>query len=521
MKKKWMVLGIFLAISLITIVQARFIVHDPDKNLDVEVNGTGLVISDGRTATGILTGTSTDTKPTNVPVGTRFIETDTDKMYWWDGVDWSLVAGSGVSSSGSGGGNYSLATYIVSTNPNDDADFIVDGVDDQVEINQAIQQCTGTEYCMILLLNGTYYLNNSINITVDKVILKGQNAKLIYRNGFHAIYVNSNYVKIDSIFINNTDCALDISGSSNGIRFDGASHFEVANSEIWCTGSDAIYGSYAEPGFIHDNKIFSQKGRYGAIHPHGQHEWVITDNYVYDSNNHCVRHGWIIANNICVNSGDDGTIHGGDDGSIIANNYIYNTDKAFAIRAWQNNTVIIGNRIDLTRSGNTYAYGDIYGIYVGGKTSSSPLSNIVVSGNVISNIEGAGIYLTTVERAVVSDNILVNVGYEGDDNAIMLVNSTNIIVTNNMVFDDGVNPPLYGVADNGTSDYNRFFENMIFGVANGKYLVAAHTYADEYKYTSLPTDGFSVSGVPVWFNDGTGDYLAFWNGTAWVKTAFS
>lgn len=46
-------------------------------------------------ANGILSGLSTDTKPTAYPAGTRYFETDTGVQYYWNGTTW-LVTGDGT-----------------------------------------------------------------------------------------------------------------------------------------------------------------------------------------------------------------------------------------------------------------------------------------------------------------------------------------------------------------------------------------------------------------------------------------
>ena len=38
-------------------------------------------------------GLSTDTKPTNVPVNTLFLELDTGDFYYYDGTEWAKVGG--------------------------------------------------------------------------------------------------------------------------------------------------------------------------------------------------------------------------------------------------------------------------------------------------------------------------------------------------------------------------------------------------------------------------------------------
>src|SRR3990167_2111036 len=61
-------------------------------------------------------GTSTDTKPTGaaVPVGARYWETDTDKIYEWDNDSWVLMSISGAALVTDG----ALATIIVTSGGN-------------------------------------------------------------------------------------------------------------------------------------------------------------------------------------------------------------------------------------------------------------------------------------------------------------------------------------------------------------------------------------------------------------------
>jgi len=43
-----------------------------------------------------LTGVSGDTKPTTLPTGSTFLETNTDDLYLWDGDSWNIVAGNSI-----------------------------------------------------------------------------------------------------------------------------------------------------------------------------------------------------------------------------------------------------------------------------------------------------------------------------------------------------------------------------------------------------------------------------------------
>jgi len=501
-----------LAMLLIVVVNAKLVVYDPDKNVSVEINGTGVIFSDGRVVSGMFIGTSTDTKPTTVPKGTQFMETDTGKVYWWTGVDWQEVVGAGR--------GVVTATIIVASNttPNPDgADFVADGVDDQVEINQAIQKCSGTEYCEVVLLNGTFYISNSINITKDKVILRGSGAKIYYNGAFPAVFVSSKYVSIKDLSIEGGFTATTY--GAMGIYFnETADKFTVQNCHIFNTGDDAIYGSYTGTGLITGNYIENSRGPYGGIHPHGVHKWVITNNYVEGSTTgECIRHGYIIANNFCYNN--EKGIVGGDNGGVIAGNYISTTDRYYAIWVWSNDTIVANNYIDTF--GSTWV--DSHAIRIKTLTG-TPIGHVIVIGNVIKNVLKEGIYAENAHKFIVADNVIENPSQDssGGYDAVVLYNSTYAKIKDNTLIVSSTTIPRDFFNETGSSDYNIYMYNTLYGsIAGNKYSINIHSYADQMEYTSLPTDGFVISGVPVWYNDGTSEYLAIWNGTGWKKVALS
>lgn len=42
---------------------------------------------------GTYTGKSTDSKPANVPINTKFIELDTGDVYYYTGEEWAKIGG--------------------------------------------------------------------------------------------------------------------------------------------------------------------------------------------------------------------------------------------------------------------------------------------------------------------------------------------------------------------------------------------------------------------------------------------
>lgn len=56
---------------------------------------------------GRITGLSTDTKPTAVPVGSTFLETDTNKEFLWNGTAWQQLGGGALQTDVTGSGQLS------------------------------------------------------------------------------------------------------------------------------------------------------------------------------------------------------------------------------------------------------------------------------------------------------------------------------------------------------------------------------------------------------------------------------
>jgi hypothetical protein len=73
------------------------------------------------------------------------------------------------------------------------------------------------------------------------------------------------------------------------------------------------------------------------------------------------------------------------------------------------------------------------------------------------------------------------------------------------------------------SDYNIVTNNYVFSNLGGTYVksgdtMQSHTFCDQWKYLTLPNDGFVVDGKPLWYNDTSNDFLAIHIGSGtWKK----
>lgn len=95
-------------------------------------------------------------------------------------------------SPGGGSDGKRYARIVIGTSTNGwnpaDCDYLCDGVDDQVEINQAIAQITSSPYnknASIVILDGTYYLSGSIS-SINGIDIYGTGGTVLKRNTINA-----------------------------------------------------------------------------------------------------------------------------------------------------------------------------------------------------------------------------------------------------------------------------------------------------------------------------------------------
>lgn len=87
------------------------------------------------------------------------------------------AGGAPTTSTGKRTARFSIGTSTNGWTAND-CDYLCDGTDDQVEINAAIQALPsgGGE---IVILDGTYNINATINIRIDNVTLSGNGSNTV------------------------------------------------------------------------------------------------------------------------------------------------------------------------------------------------------------------------------------------------------------------------------------------------------------------------------------------------------
>ncbi|MDD3006590.1 MAG: right-handed parallel beta-helix repeat-containing protein [Candidatus Pacebacteria bacterium] len=347
--------------------------------------------------------------------------------------------------SGGGGANPSWAnvtrsaTFVIaasdsSTLSKQQADYVCDGVDDQVEILTAISAVPLTGGT-VLLLEGNYLLTNRIYPTTQRtnLWLIGYGAKLIGPSdiafnqiiNFHSTYAHN------SIHIR----GLEIDGNAKsigGIRLS-ASNSDVADCYIHNVASSIGIHIWGEGAHQVDNvKIYNNRiiGTSETME-YGIHLWGSVNNIAINSNliqntkyNGVALYGssatnLVVTENTMVNTGHSAIAASPSSYGTISNNLIYDittTDEAGIEIEYK-----LSHGTDTSHhfaiSGNVIK-NCFWGIVTHNRDddfSKSP-HDIVIVGNIVSGCE-RGIYLYDGENILVSDNVFE------DNTADMIIES--------------------------------------------------------------------------------------------------
>jgi len=222
----------------------------------------------------------------------------------------------------------------------DDCDYLCDGVDDQVEINNAITALpvNGGE---IVILDGTYNITAKIDVNKDYVRIKGNgNATKLIRNWNSSssegiVAINSaNYCKIENLYIdgkniiyssNNNSGIRIFQGDNNIIRYNtilnsmynlslSTSKYNFINSNICRDGEIGIYLYSSDRNMIINNT---------SIRGNGSPEDYIPLRYTILLQGALNNYNFISSNN-CI--GKDVSVAGGIGNTVINNKWNETSD---------------------------------------------------------------------------------------------------------------------------------------------------------------------------------------------------
>ena len=294
--------------------------------------------------------------PENPRFGQIYTDNADNKMKWFNGSEWKNLGSSDEPIK-----NTKTVRYVIGTSTNgwteSDCDYLCDGVDDQVEINAAIQALpsTGGE---IKILDGTYNITANISMNKDNVKLSGNGTSTILK----AMWDSSISDSVINITASNGGCIV------KNLNIDG-------NKDLYSTSENyGIYLSNTSNNTIENNTCNNNICGIGLS---------------YSLNN-------FIKNNICNYNKNYGINLSSSDENFITNNISCNNNYGMRFSTSDNINVISNICNENTNSG----------MYIG----SCHYSNII-GNNCNENLGSSGIYFYTIKNDVISNNICNNNKY--------------------------------------------------------------------------------------------------------------
>ncbi len=354
-------------------------------------------------------------------------------------------------SSGGGGSGKKYCKFVVGTSTSgytvDDVDYLCDGTDDQVEINDAITAlpADGGE---IIILDGTYNITAKINLNKNNVTISGNGNSTILKRMYN-------------------------SGSTEGvITLTSANYCKIKDLQI--DGNKATYTSSKNYGI----------------------------QLASNSNNNTV------AGNTCNNNSNNGIYLVSSSTNTITGNTCNDNNYGIRLTSSSNNT-ITGNTcnnnatigISLNSSsnnntitGNTCNNNNAYGIYLVSSSTNT------ITGNTCNNNATIGIYLVSSSTNTITGNICSNNTY-----GISLNSSSNNTVTGNTCNDNNDSGIHLTSSSNNTVTGNTCNNNNAYGI----YLVSSSTNTITgntcIRGTGLTTD-YTSSQYTIRLNGTTNNY---------------
>ncbi len=423
-------------------------------------------------------------------------------VLYYDGANWVVLGAGAVGDflqTAGVGANPAWATVITTyvrsktlivaaSNSLDttNADYVCDGVADEVQINQAINDlpATGGSVC---LMDGTYTLAGSINLNVanSSIIGQGRNTRILSTDiARKIINCTVSYCTIERLKIEGLNTA-----GCYGVYFR-----VVYGVVINCMIKTCYYGVYIyDRWHIVTNNLFYGAGTYGIYQRISAGYDVITGNTFKDTWGYPIYavHGECeVSGNAILSGGIKGIYIG--QRSVVTGNYIQNASRgieaaginititgntiyggSYAIWSPYNNNTITGNAMkDVgTAVYQTGEYCSIIGNTIENSTGNYAAIYLIsanwcsVVGNTMQKIDREGIELDTSNHNIISENNIHDCSEDANDtySGILLTDtSTYNIVSNNRVSADAANKHKYGIREAAVADdWNLLHGNIL------------------------------------------------------------
>lgn len=376
---------------------------------------------------------------------------------------------------GSGSGGVREATAIVAASNSvhkNEADYVCDGTDDQVEIQSAIDSLPTTGGS-VYLMEGRYNINGQITITKDNVTIlgSGQGSWLRLIDGYNANFTmfhiqDKNHVKISGLKLDGNR-SNNTSGSMSAVRIYDSHICTIDNCYIhsWrdCCIKTGRVSTRPTKGFIFNNHIgdCGDGSMNTCILVREANEFVIQGNNLHTAGRLIylsMSDKTMICNNTFYGTATRGIVLDESSRTTISNNCFENVDDALGTGTGgyvRFNDLVFSNNICYNLWGGLCLLGDI----------ANACRSLVCEGNTFIDINMYGIRLTNGSDCIIANNTFKNIGLGNNNSydAVELNHVVRSVIANNTVSSYNVtNIIRYGVNEN-TSDcnYNEVIGNVI------------------------------------------------------------
>jgi len=330
---------------------------------------------------------NTTSFPAGPVKGQIIFRSDLNVFYIWNGTSWETCNKSARPATLIVAAYNSLNKYI--------ADYVCDGTSDQTEINNAINALPSGGG-KVLLLEGCYYLSNTITITKSNVTLQGQgNGTLLYLtdgSNTNIITVGDNSNSYQKIIIKD----LAINGNATGQTSNGRAIFFNRNITRSCIENVQVDNS--ERGILLDYSCTYNSIKNCSIYNTGRDSNSYGIELDDDSRYNRIENNFIMMSHqgICIARSDHNT--------VIGNISYYNNNNGILIYDAKYN-IIKGN----VCNDNGIAVGGSAGIFITGSGARIAEDNILI-GNICRGTIGTQAYGIIIhhgyaDRAVVIGNV--------------------------------------------------------------------------------------------------------------------
>lgn len=366
------------------------------------------------------------------------------------------------------------------------ANFIVDGTDDDVQIQEAIDATSLVGGGAIYIKEGTYDITTTIQIP-SNITLYGDGWSTILRLGDEArdeIIANSDQsggnsnIVISDIQLDGNKANQTAGVSLEGIDFVAVDNFLIKNVLIKDVGTVDVANTAIGFSFAagcNEGRIISCKAlgnnHYGFNSYNASH--LLFVNNVSEANG---RHGFGSSNGSSFNTWSGNTAKDNPDmgfwirntssSSIVGNTILMPTGSDYGIQIKGNSTEDANQVSDQRNiiSGNTIKGDCTYGIYLQNHANYN-----VIIGNSISDVGTNGIYVIANEWNTISNNSIIDSGETG----INVSGGTSLTISGNYIKGSGRDGILVNVWDS---------------------IISGNTCADNSLSSAGTYNGISISG---------------------------